>query len=131
MEITQNTHLEEIIKNSAVLIHISDVELFPAETIVSCRAEEPNDSIIKELFERRFNLMRLDNNFLKKHDFRVLSRSRIRVDKFSVFWVAKVQYLCDFHLSNQGIFIKKDQFCFFHGKFTFWRVGDAWRARIC
>jgi len=130
MQITRNTHLEEITNNTAVLIHIADIELFPADAMVSCRAEEPSNLIIRKLFERRFNLMLLDNECLKKHDFRILSKSRIAGNKFSVFWVAKVQYLRDFHLPKQNIFIKKDQLCFFHGRFTFWQIGDVWQARI-
>jgi len=131
MQITQNTHLKENIKNTSILIRIPDVDLFPAETILSCQTEEPNDLIINELFERRLNLMRRSNEFLKTHDFRVFSRIRVGIDKFCIFWMAKMQYLQDFHFADEDIFIKKNQICFFHGRFTFWRVGSAWQARIC
>lgn len=131
MQITQDTNPEESTKNSGILIPIADVDLFSEETTLSWQIEEPNDSIITELFERRLLLMCINEDDMKIHAFRVLSKVRIGIDKFCVSWMAKVEYLRVFHLRIPNLTVEENQICFFHGRFTFWRVHGAWRARIC
>ena len=131
MQITKDTHSEQSTKNSSVLITIADVALFAEQTTLFWQIEEPTDLAVTELFEQRLNLMRLNQDDLKLHGFRVLSKARIGADKFCASWMARVEYLRVFHLRMPNITVKKNQICLFHGRFTFWRVGGAWRARIC
>lgn len=131
MQIKQNFHCEKS-KKEAVLVRIADVDLFPPQTTLSWKTDEPTDSIIKELFDARFDLMGGANKgFLKLHTFRVLSKAKIGSYKFCAFWTAKIQYLQDFFLPELNLAIKQNQFLFFHGRFTFWRLGNEWKARIC
>ena len=131
MQIKQNFHCEEM-KKDIVLVRISDVDLFPSQTTLSWETTEPTDSIIKDLFDVRFDLMGGANkNRLKLHTFRVLSKTKIGVGKFCASWMAKVQYLQNFFLPDLNLAIKENQFLFFHGRFTFWRVGNEWKAKIC
>ncbi len=131
MQITKNTHSEHSTKNSSILIAIADVALFSEETTLFWQVEIPDDSTVTELFERRLNLMRLNQDDLKLHGFRVLSKAQIGADKFCASWMATVEYLRVFHLRTQNITVEANQICLFHGRFIFWRVGGAWRARIC
>lgn len=131
MQNKQNFHCEET-KKEVALVRISDVDLFPSQTTLSWGASEPTDLIIKELFDIRFDLMGgAKKDFLKLHTFRVLSKARIEAGKFCTSWVAKVQYLQNFFLPELNLAIKENQFLFFHGRFTFWRVGNMWKAKIC
>lgn len=131
MQIERNFHCEKT-KKEAVLIRIADVDLFPPQTTLSWEANEPTNLIIKELFDVRFNLMGgADKDFLKLHVFRVLSKAKIGGGKFCAFWSAKIQYLQDFFLPELNLQIKENQFLFLHGRFTFWRVGSEWKAKIC
>lgn len=131
MQIKQNFHCEEA-KKETVLVRVPDVDLFPSQTTLSWEVIEPTDSIIKELFDIRFNLMGgLNKDFLKLHTFRVLSKAKIRGGKFCAYWSAKVQYLQNFFLPELSLAIKENQFLFLHGRFTFWRVGNVWKAKIC
>ncbi len=131
MQITKDTHSEQSTKNSSILITITDVALFSEEATLFWQIEEPTDLAVTELFEQRLNFMRLNQDDLKLHGFRVLSKARIGADKFSASWMAKVEYLRVFHLRTPNVTVKKNQICLFHGRFTFWRVGGSWRARIC
>ena len=131
MQIEQNFHYEKS-KKEVVLVRIADVDLFPTQTTLSWETSEPTDSIIKELFDVRFDLMGGDDkDFLKLHAFRVLSKAKIKGNKFCAFWTAKIQYLQDFFLPELNLAIKENQFLFLHGRFTFWRVGNEWKAKIC
>lgn len=131
MQIKQIFHCEET-KKELALVRIADVDLFPSQTTLSWKTSEPTDSIIKELFDARFDLMGGTNkDFLKLHTFRVLSKAKIGGGKFCAFWTAKVQYLQNFLLPELNLTVKENQFLFFHGRFTFWRVGNEWKARIC
>lgn len=131
MQITKDTHSEESTKHSSILITIADVALFSEETTLSRQIEEPDDLMVTELFERRLNLMRVNQDDLKLHGFRVLSKARIGMDKFCASWMARVEYLRIFHLRAPNVTVMKNQICLFHGRFTFWRVNKAWRARVC
>ena len=131
MQIKQIFHCEET-KKELALVRIADVDLFPSQITLSWETSEPTDSIIKELFDARFDLMGGANkNFLKLHTFRVLSKAKIGSGRFCAFWTAKVQYLQNFLLPELNLTVKENQFLFFHGRFTFWRVGNEWKARIC
>lgn len=131
MQIKQNFHCEEL-KKETVLVRVPDIDLFPSQTTLSWETNEPTDSIIKELFDARFDLMGgARKNFLKLHAFRVLSKTKIQGGRFCAFWTAKVQYLRDFFLPDLNSTVKENQFLFFHGKFTFWRIGNTWKAKIC
>ncbi len=131
MKVTQNIHPGEL-KTNTLLIRIPDVDLFPVQTTLSWEIEEPNEQAISELFNRRFALMGGTNKeFLRLVTFRILSKVKIGTSKFCCTWTAKVQYLQDFFMPELNLAIKENQFLFFHGKFTFWRVGNAWKAKIC
>ena len=131
MQIKENFHCEEL-KKESVLVRVPDVDLFPPQMTLSWETDEPTDSIIKELFDVRFNLIGGSNrNFLKLHTFRVLSKANIQGGQFCAFWTAKIQYLQNFFLPELNLQVKANQFLFLHGRFTFWRVGNEWKARIC
>lgn len=131
MQVTQNNHLSEAEKGT-LLIRIMDIELFPVQTTLSWEIEEPNELAISELFDRRFALMGGSNKeFLRLITFRILSKVKIGTSKFCTTWTAKVQYLQNFFMPELSLAIKEKQFLFFHGRFTFWRVGNAWKAKIC
>ena len=119
MQITKDTHSPESTKNSSILINIADVALFAEETTLARQIEEPNDSMVSELFERRLNSMRLDKDDFKLHGFRILSKARIGVDKFCASWMATVGYLRTRHLRTLNVTVKANQICLFHGRYTF------------
>ncbi len=131
MQITKDTHLEESTKNSGILFTIADVALFSEETTLSRGIKETDDLMIAELFERRLNLMRVNQDDLKLHGFRILSKARIGVDELRASWMVTVEYLRIRHLRAQNVTVLKNQVCLFHSRFTFWRVNKAWRARVC
>lgn len=131
MQIERNFHCEES-KKETILVRVPDVDMFPAQKTLSWQISEPTESIVKELFNARFDLMGgADKNFLKLHAFRVLSKTKIQGGKFCAFWWAKVQYSQKFFLSELNLQVKENQFLFLHGRFTFWLIGNEWKAKIC
>lgn len=132
MQNKQNFHYGEL-KKEAVLVRISDVDLFPPQSTLSWKINEPTDSIVKELFDIRFDLMSgAKKDCLKLHSFRVLSRSKAKGgSKFCAFWIAKIQSLQNGVLPDLNLAIKENQILFFHGRFIFWRVENVWKAKTC
>lgn len=127
---TQNKHDRKNFKECGSVVRIPDVELFPPETTLTWEISEPNESVVRELFERRFDLC-FDQTIMSIRSFRVLSKARFGIERYSSSWIAEMQYLRDFDVPQQNMRFRKDGIYYFHGSFTFWRVNGAWKARIC
>lgn len=129
MRNTLNNHYPSSARTERPIFRVTDLDLFAAPNILSCGDASPGAATIRELFDRRMELV-FPNNTILVVGFSILSKAYWGDARFRASWVAEVQFSTDCRVAGNEFMFCKDGLYHLYGSFDFRRVDRFWLARI-